>query len=304
MSTISNLIRKKTAFKNKKPTALCFFYDGRFDSQLADTGLNLVGSIEFSVHHWDINIKSDNVTIIPPQEIIQHTYDFVIFNDLIKQHEHIKNMSQSLHIPSIVLGHEPYTETTYHLKKRLQESRLQYISTEYGVENNIPYGVEELPNITKDIDFLVEGNFEAKDHQLLKMFKQKIPNLTLLGNNPGLDFSITPTSYTDYRQYFARCKTFINLPTQNNISHQLLWAMANGAFVVSLHSPPIAKVINSNNGVLCNGAQHLIDTAVNHTYDQKKATKAKEIVKQFPIDIFQQKWNNIIEQYCNKVFTL
>ena len=57
MSLVQNLLRKKQTFEVKKPTALCFFYDGKFDNELAELGINLIGPHELSVYDWDSFLK-------------------------------------------------------------------------------------------------------------------------------------------------------------------------------------------------------------------------------------------------------
>ena len=303
MSIIKNLIHKKLSLTQKQPTALCCFYDGKFDSQLAELGIKLIGCHNSSVYTWSPEIKSSNITLINDNEINNYVYDFVICNDIIKQKDRLINYTRGLHLPGIIINHEPLHETKYHLTKRLQEARVEMISTEFNTIEGIRYGTEELPNIIKDIPILLEGNFQNQDHGLIQMLKTTFPDLVLLGTNPGLSYSVQPTSFTEYRQYFARCKIFINLPTQRNISHQLLWAMSNGALIISLKTPAIEEILNVNNGILCNNPNELKNTiqqCINK--ETNKNTEAKKINDILPLNDFNTKWQSIINTYIKKVY--
>ena len=302
MSIIKNLINKKT-WNNKEPTALCCFYDGRFDSQLAEIGIKLIGCKNHSLYDWSESSKSSNITVITEQEIPNYSYDFVICNDIIQQRDHLLRFTRGLHLPGIVVNHESFRETAYHLKQRLREANAELISTEYQDPNGIPYGTEELSDVEKDIEVLIEGNFQPTDYPVIQSLKSAIPELTLVGHNPGLDFSIEPLSYKQYRKYFARAKTFINLPTQRNIGHQLLWAMSNGALVISLKTPVVEGILNDSNGVLCTHPTQLAGIANDYKgKETSRRNRAKEINKIFPLATFKEKWKPIIDTYTKKVF--
>ena len=304
MSIIENLIKKKTDIKNRQPTALCCFYDGKFDSELSKVGINLIGVKDHSVYNWSTQCASQNIRLIKEQEIGNYSYDFVLCNDLVTQREQLLKYTKGLHLPGLVVSHEKFQETPYHLQQRLIEANVELISTEYESQG-IQYGTEEIPNVKKDIPVLIEGNFQPHDHNVLFAIKKEIPNLVLIGYNPDIDFNIEPLFYEEYREYFARCKIFVNLPTQRNISHQLLWAMSNGAVPISLKISHIDNLFNKTSGISVNNVQELI-VAIKHNLNNKTniGERAKKVNSLLPICDFIKQWENTINRYSRKVFTV
>ena len=301
MSIIRNLIRKKIQPETKVPTALCCFYDGRFDSELANLGLKLIGCKDHSVYDWPTNAKSPNIQLIEEYQIPDYEYDFIICNDIIKQRPHILKFTRLLHLPGLVINHEPFMETNYHLNKRLQEAKVDIVSTEPHIENAIKHGTTELEGIEKDIPVLLEGNFQQNDYRVLQSLHAAIPDMIVLGHNPGLDFSISPNSYEEYRQYFARCQTFINLPTQGSISHQLLWAMSNGASIVSLQVPILEELLKDR-GIFCRHPSEIPAAVKIAKTNTKIQNKAKEVNNLFSIQDFRDKWQTVIQDYTRRIY--
>ena len=297
MSIIRNIVHKKTITKNAKPKALCFFYDGKFDAELADLGIELIGCKQFSIHDWYCRAKHENITLIQPNEIPNFNYDFVIFNDLTKHRDHILNVPGQLHIPGIIIQHEPNSETKYHLNQRLQEAKLNCISTEYQSPNGIPYGVKQTTVENKDIEILTDLNFDKDNHQLTHTLKQQIPNIKIIGQNSEL-IKEQIDSYKEYREYFNRCKIYLYFPRQRNISYEVLWVLASGGTVITFSSDNLQK-LGSKNIIYCNSVPNMIQTAIHH---KKMATK-ENLEEKLPYDDFKDNWTKIIQQYNDKVYT-
>lgn len=307
MSIISNLIRKKTI--NTKPRALCFFFDGKFDVELSKF-VELIGPKNLSIYPWSENIKGPNIKLIDEQEIPNYTYDFIIGNDIgVNQqyeghHKYVANYSQHLHIPSIIIQHTKFPATSYHLAKRIQECGAKLYSTEYKKEESIPYGVDSLGK-TKNISILIDGTFRPEDTGILNHLKQNIPELQVVGDNPTIEYNIFPQSYSHYRNTLSSTKILINLNTQHNIPYNVLWAMADGAIIISLKTPAITKLIeNNNNGILCENVDQIIEKSkelINKT-NKKISTNAKKVKEIFDYETFKNRWVNIIEEQTKRIY--
>lgn len=306
MSIIRNLINKKTSLSHRKPTALCFFYDGKFDNELAKLGVQLIGPPDLSVYHWPDSIKTDNIKLIAKEEIQNYTYDFVIFNSLIAQREQILSIPRNLHLPGFVVNHEPNNETQYHINQRLNEAKINLIDTTWNTNSeNILYGIEDTKAQNKDIDFLITGNFHQKDYGLLFELKKHIPNLKIMGDCPNFAYSEKPKSYEDYKNTLARCKKFIYLPTQGGVSYDLLWAMAGGACVITLKTNVACDILNANNSIICENISQLIQCCRHNNeliYHNKLLDNMKFVKEHFSHDKFVKKWNQVIKFYTQRVY--
>jgi len=293
---MSNLLRKKTSIKDA--TAFCCFYDGIFDSQLAETGLNLIGCQNMSLSAFSDKYISKKITIIEESDILNYDYDFILFNDIIGHEKHIAKFPKMLHLPGLVINHQDFQQTNYHLKQRLLEGNIDIIFTK-----EVKYGTEELAGVEKDIPILIDGSFKEQDHNLLSTIKTIVPELTIIGDNPKLKFSITPKSYEEYRRYFARCRVYINFPKNMGISQQSLWAMSNGAAIISLKTPSLQKLITPKRGVLYDNLNYLINELKNYKQIEKRISTDKDVInEEYSMSKFVNSWRQITEKYRDRVF--
>lgn len=290
MSIISNLIHKQTS--KTTPSALCFFFDGKFDNELASCGVNLFGYKEFSVYDWSANIAGPNIHLIPEEEIFNLSYDFIIFNSLYHFYDQIKKFPRLFHLPAFVIHHEDFTESPFHIKKRIEEAgNIKVISTK-----NIKYGIEKIENATKNIKFLVSGNFQKNDYHILEKLHSELPGLVIIGENPDLECSINPFNYDQYRRTFAECDTYINLVTQKTLNYEVLWALANNAKVISLKTKHLEPV--KENILFGETIEDLIEIA-------KENRSTPDInLDQFSMNKFKNYWSNIISEYNERIYTL
>lgn len=310
MSTISNLINKKISFHNKEASCFSLIYDGRFDSELAKTGLKIYACKKYSqeqehnINNQPYDFVYNNINFIDESEIADHNYDFILCNNIITQFNQAHQLSQILHIPVLVVSHEKYHETHYHLQKRLQELNANIVFTNKNDKYKDPiiYGTEKLENVDKDIDIMLDGQFQSKDYHILKFLKQAIPNLTVVGNNKGLSCSYLPANYNEYRNMFARCKVYINLPTQHHINYQTLWAMSNGAYIVSLDGEAI-KSLNAKDIQIFKQPSEIPGIVNNLSYrDLTKLTNNEFVNEEFSLANFRNEWTNKIIEFSQKVY--
>jgi hypothetical protein len=298
MSIVKNLIRKKTNQTNKRPIAFCCFYDGAFDSQLAETGINLIGCKNMSLHQFADSSLSHNIKLIHESEINNYQYDFIIYNDLVAQEKYIDNFSRMMHVPGLVIDHGNFRETAYHLNMRLSRANVDLVSMA-----EIGYGTEEIKGVKKDIPILLEGNFTEQDYNAIRSIKNLVPELTVIGYNPGLECSTIPQSYMEYRDYFARCETLVYFPSNVGISQKVLWALSNNSMVMTIKTPSIEKIINRDNGIVYNNISEIMQNIKRYKSEKAKHKGNKdEINSQFSLANFESAWRNITEQYVNKVF--
>lgn len=296
MSAIQNIIRKKISSKSKEILALCCFYDNIFDGELSDM-VKLVGINKY-VYPANINIKHKNIEIIKPSDINDYTYDFIIFNDLIKQNNEIIQLTKSLHLPGLVISHEQYNETQYHLKQRLKQANIELISMNYL--DNQTYGVETV-DIEKKFPVIMDGSFQEKDYGFIRFLKTEIPELMLLGNNPGLDFSISPKTYEEYKYYIQSSKILLHLPLQQNIQYSVLLAMASGSLVITTENPWTQKLFKDGCGVLCKHPREFVQQYKIPRKDNKEEIM-KKVDRDFNINKYRDFWKNTIDKLCKKVY--
>jgi len=298
MSIIKNLLYKKIKI-NRKPRALCFFFDGKFDSEFAQTlDIELFGNEDLSVYRWDKNLKNKNITIIRKEEIYQYPYDFIIFNSFSVFENHIMNLPKSLHIPSVVFQHEDLAMTNFHLKQKLAQARTELVITKDKL-----YGIENKTDIKKDIDILVAGLFQPADYPLIDKIKKQIPNLLVIGNNPGLSYSVPISDYNSYKELFYRSKIFINLTTQKSVNYEVLWALSGGAKVIGFklnELKDIEKYISAFNNI-----EEIINCAkreLSNIDSPYQFPHLEELLKVFDMKKVKEIGSSIVNKYYNEVF--
>jgi hypothetical protein len=307
MSIVGNLIRK--SIKTDKPlNILTFFYDGKFDIELLNTGHNFYGLEEHSVYGWpgyrSKNYKNLFLLDSPEKYLLNH-YDLVIFNHR-EQHARFFNIARQLHLPALVIDHDWNMGNTYAINKMRTMMPFQSVSTSEKVSYQyvnplINYGVPDTTGeYDKDIDILVCGNFAQQDYYTIHKIKENFPNAKIVGNNAQMSFSETVETYDDYINLFKRTKVYLNLATQLCLNYELLWALKYNCQIVSVDLPVYRLLLKD--GENC---QFIKET--DEAIDKIKKLQPTQYITsldRFSRNRFVGQWNDLLETYRDKVFTL
>jgi len=315
MNTISSILRR--AIKNDKPAnVLTFFYNGRFDIELAKTGHQFYGILNLSCYDWPAikKIQADNLHYILPEHVHDIDYDLILINHRTQNQDTIRQICTGLQVPTLMIDHDYNIENAYTIFTKRQStpftsiSTLDVIAKQMGSNYTIPYGIQKLEPKEKDIDVLVTGSFLKEDYHVLNNIAQKFKNCRIVGKNPGFEKSEHIDSYEEYLDLFARSKIYVNLATQFNIPHDLLWAYGSGCAVVTTTTVVTQEFLK--HGVNCltegsfEGINGMIDTLLKDDKQrQSLVSNSSELLTQFDYNKFLQSWTDIINDYRYRPFT-
>lgn len=298
MSIIKNIVYKKKYLPGNKPKALCFFFDGKFDNEFAEINdIELYGNEELSVYKWDKNLRNKNIVLFKKEDLEKYSYDFIIFNSINTFEKHILSLPRHLHVPAVIFQHEDHGMTNFHLQEKLKTFKVDFLQ-------DVPYAINPpKKDVDKDIDILIAGMFQEQDYKIIDRIKQEIPNLIVIGNNPGLSYSVPMSNYESYKELFYRTKIYINLTTQRSINYEALWALSGNAKVIGFKLKELEKI--QQYMILCENMESLINSAKREISNLNNSTisnNKEKILKQFSIEDMKKLGNLCIEKYCNKVF--
>lgn len=308
MSIINQLIYSSV----KQPenlNILSFFYDGRFDIELLQTNHNFYGVLDISMYPWPAYNNKDypNLKLLSNINDVRNiNFDLILFNSR-QKHEQFFQLSKALHVNSLIIDHDYIPTSSFFIKKHLEQFKLPSVSTcdivqkQFKNQTNIFYNIEQnIGEFDKDIDILIIGTFNESNFPWLGQLKQKFPNLRLVGHNPGIPFSESVETYKDYKNLFRRTKIFVNLPTQQNIPYELLWALQSKCAIITTYIPAYNDILNKDNSITITEIKE-IETQINNLLYNPK--KYQELIEH-TTDIskynnnFIQDWNSILRHHA------
>ena len=315
MNTVSSILQRAT--KTDKPAnVLTFFYNGRFDVELAKTGHRFYGTPEISCYDWPAikEIKVDNLYSIPTNSIYDINYDLILVNHRTQNQKAIRQICSALQVPTLIVDHDFNIENPYTIFTKRKQSpftsigTLDMISKQMGCNYTIPYGIEKLEPKEKDIDVLVTGSFLQADYHILNNIAQKFKNCKIVGKNPGFDKSESVDTYEEYLDLFARSKIYVNLATQFNIPHELLWAYGGDCAIVTTTTAVTQQFLEPNVNCLTEGSfegiNHMVETLLkNDKQREALVANSHSLLEQFDHNKFLQHWTDIINDYRYRPFT-
>lgn len=316
MSIISNLIRK-TVNKDRPLDILTLFYDGRFDIELLKTGHNFYGVLDTSAYPWPgySHVDYPNLHMMNSEsELFTREFDLMLLHSRDK-HSRFSGMPHQLHIPAIQIDHDILQVNPYHLRQSIDTMPFESVgcgekvSKLYRTKYNIEYGLDNTEGqYEKDIDILICGTFANQDAYFINQLKKEFNTLLVCGRpNEFIPYAQEFQTYEEYKNLFKRAKLLINLPSQANINYEILWALKYGCLIVS---PPLPayNVLEHNKNCLIAGnlneiAIHVRNLILNPALRQN-LLKFSTNLSVFDEQTFVESWNELFEEYRNKVFIL
>jgi len=126
--------------------------------------------------------------------------------------------------------------------------------------------------------------------------------LMVVGNNPGIPYSITPKDYRDFCRIISQARIYlftIKQPFGDGYNTAMLEAMKMGLAVVSVVNPS-SPIRHKHNGLIGDNARDLIEHLRYLLEDPEEVERlgkaAKEtITQQFSKSLFVDSWNRVLQ---------
>jgi len=273
-----------------------------------------------NTNHWIYNIipLPDNLTIVNNNSfLLYNNFDLIICHERLQNFDSYKKLSYELHIPLICYEHSPppstmrkedivLTSKTHSIDLNVCINESLEDGWKLKFDHTIPYCIPLL-DYSEDTPpkILIIGDFGKQDYHIFKTIidNVKIP-VEIVGNNPQL--SEPPKSWEDFLNYFYTSTIFLtfNNPIINTI--YLHYAMAAGHRILCSNESTLVKAIltQSNSGTICNNVGEMI-REINDTTNEKeqRENSISYITKTNSREQFCQKWNEIFQEFKNKVYT-
>ncbi len=301
----------------KEKHILTLPYDGWFEKSLCKTGYTFYGDVAAASIPWNPNnlVLPDNFVIFN-NNVPEHVdFDCIIINDIYKHIEKAYQISCILHIPIVNVNHY---NASFFKAEDLEKIRNEYrkIYANIAISENvclswqsggemIAYGVELPEEKAKTDSVLLLGQYTQKDYQIIKEICDGVPNLVIIGDNPGLSRGGT---IDDENIALDHSKIYVNMLTYGRSSINLYRAMAAGCVVVSNITPETQElVIDGFNGFLAQSTDDF-RLAINKVLkDPKLADRVRDnarntIASDFTTQSFVEKWNRVIDFSSRQVF--
>lgn len=312
MSIISNLIRKSKTIDGPL-NILSFFYDGKFDIDLLETGHEFYGLLEHSSYQWP-GYKSamyPNLHILEnPNEINITDFDLVIFNNRYA-HAQFFGICRQLHIPGLIIDHDMNMQNAFNRIKNKQFTTLPHISTndfikkQYGAEESINYGIDPKNwEHEKDIDILCMVSLQT-DIALAHQLKKQFPSASFIGHNPNIPYAGLVENYEEYKDLFKRARVFVNLSNQVNLNYDILFALNNKIPIITLDLPIYKDILTDDNSIKVNDSEQLFSKIKQLSFDKTLYNKISNFttdLNQFSKADFVNRWKEVLVKHASRVY--
>jgi hypothetical protein len=313
MSIISNLIRK-TIKQDDKLNILTFFYDGKFDIELLNTGHEFYGCLENSAWQWPGFTKAEykNLHVLANiNEIHNIDLDLILFNSR-HAHNQFFSLCRQLHVPALIIDHDQNQQNVYFRAKNKQMTPFPHISTsdyvggQYDASDVINYGVVSKSwESEKDIDILCTVSMQH-DVNLVNTIKQTFPSTTVIGHHPNLPYAGLVDTYEDYKNLFRRARLFVNLAPQTNINYDVLFALNNSLPVITYGWPVYQGLLEQNlNSIQVTSPEELISKIKELSFDKalyNKISNFKTNLSKFSQPMFVKRWDEELRKHASRVY--
>ncbi len=314
MSIISNLIRKATK-KEGKLNILTFFYDGKFDIELLQTGHEFYGCLEMSAYQWPGYVRAEykNLHVLRDlNEIHNIEVDLVIFNNR-SNHNQFFPICRQLHAPGLIIDHDLNNQNAFFRSKNKQYTPYPHISTseyvqkQYESDTCINYGV--VPKnweSDKDIDILCMASLQH-DAGLLNLIKQNFPSAVFIGHHPHLPYVGQVETFEDYKGLFRRARLFVNISPQTDINHDILYALNNGVPIITYGLPIYQGLLEQNrNCIQISSPEEIISKIKELSFDKalynKISNSKTNLHDKFSQSIFIERWKEELSKHASRVY--
>lgn len=314
---VNNLIRSARR-KSKEPLKILWMpYDGIFDNIV----FNAVNHVFYGAHDvemipWDIETfypaKNFYTLSAHNQLSLDYTFDAIICNDIIQQFDRAKVLSDVLHIPLAVIQHQvpPPIMKVEDIHIMIGEKNANMHIVTHDLLNSswlsyntvLEYGVPTLydPKIDKNNMIILIGTFNEKDRPELLNLQHMIPNLEIVGDNPGLS---KPLPFDQLVNKLQKSKFILNVSNTRSLPLTLLLGMSAGCIPIS-NSNPFIKDILDKVGIFYTNKKELIQILQNTQYPQQD--NIKDILdittSKFSIQKFTENLNAIFTDISNDFY--
>ena len=299
---VSNIVYR-TIRESKTLNILCFFLDGLFEETLLRTGHNFYGSEQ---SYSALNVyPSNKLYELPhtfdkiPRDI---KFDIILCNHREGQLQPALFLSQSLHVPLILIEHAlSFRKLPDKIKNTIYTCEL--LKDTHGGETVIPYGAELLDSEDeRDIDVFVYGEFNNRDRALLKHLKSLSFNMEIGGENSGISQKLT---FKALQEKLLHSKVFLNLSLPNFTSSILLQAMGCGCAIVSNRTELTEHFIEDKKTGLLEKSLDKFGPRINEAIDNRDELvhNAQLYINEYHnVDDIVSQWSNKFDEISQQVY--
>jgi len=314
MSIISNLVRKATK-KDGKLNILTFFYDGKFDVELLQTGHDFYGCLDMSAYQWPGFMKAEykNLHIFRDLNEVHHVdIDLVIFNSR-HAHNQFFQICRQLHAPGLIIDHDQNNQNAFFREKNKQLTPFPHISTseyvqqQYESDTCINYGiVPKNWESEKDIDILCTVSLQH-DMGLINLIKQNFPSAVFIGHHPNLPYAGQVETFEDYKGLFRRARLFVNTAPQADINYDILYALNNSVPIVTYGWPIYQGLLEQNlNCIQVTTQEEIISKIKELSFDKALYNKISNfktnLHSKFSQPMFINRWREELSKHASRVY--
>lgn len=319
---ITNIVRKAI-----KPTsdinAFCFFYNGVFENMLGHIPeLKLYGDVTQPFNRWkkcgagdEKHISHIKLEQIPLNDI---PIDLVICNKRDANFSLVKATANHLKVPLLLIDHSGPDSSVSDVELsdiyRMHENDFAVgtnkAAARYNREQEYINYYMSLPNYTDERinKYLISGDFSQNDVLIVSEVIQDLGSgYKLIGNMAGLKAQ-NLAFYEEIEETFLQSEIFINLPTSNTVSYDLLIAMACGCGIVTSKPAAVTNVIqNGVNGIVVDNVEDIAeackDLISNKTKLKSFTDYNLDIIKNdYSKELFVNRWSDKLHTIKKEVF--
>lgn len=284
MLSTKSLVEK--SYESDAPAnILTIFYDGLFDSIIAQTGHNFYGHLYSSCYNWEYMkaFKPQNIHLLSKKELYQQHYDLILINNRFRNHESIEKFRNYFNIPVVTIDHENVSDPNYnkYISAKMVYNTLSISTSEETAKSHISDIVIEpefkFNKVDKDIDIILVGDFDSGDQNKIERILNVSDNSVLI-SNLSTKYSREPKSYEEFQSLIARSKIYVHLSTKLNLCYSSINAVYNNCILISTRNPHLENYTTrcvENNKMfdcdICHSIEHMIETVQFrlNTYDKK-----------------------------------
>ena len=321
MYPIKNLVRSVKRKRDDKLKIITFCEtEEKYNSLLAQTGHDFYLWNEGIESKWNelVENRPSNIYKLPnvSKNIYENYFDLVICHNRIEQYNISSALSESLHLPIVVIDHcgekvlkpSPIFSnvTTPDIKLLYKRDFVVNVCTHPKLVKEWPHENKGsiVINTAVDTEKFQPANVEKSFSIVLDNF---IPAPVAQFLSPLNKYSIISTDREDKTNLYNQGSVFIN--TWKNINIKLLEAMSCGTVPICIETPEITHVVkNKETGFIVKDIEEmvsLIDKIQNKEINIEQMSKnAREyIIKNHNIDLFINKWNQVFQLASNSFYS-
>lgn len=303
MTAINNIIRAAIRKPGDKFHIITCGFDGYYENMLAKTGNTVYVLPIQSRFEWRIDLppKEKNCIILPDVNDmpVDLEADVILCQERRVQYPLAFQLAHMLHIPLVCVEHFLGLEIPPGQRFDAHISTSNEIAQQTPGETTvIPYGIKIPTNrFNKNESVVIIGNFTPDERNIVSHLLQGVPNLKVIGNNPGL--SNDAKTQFEYDLAIRNASIYINLSLDGRITNHLLRAMASECVIISNDTPGIRSILNKDNSIICTSAPAIISaiTKIKKQPDVANTLtiEAKQTVSNYTLDVFTSNLNLFLE---------